>query len=127
MKYYREKDILHILYLVMSDEGIRRKGKTIRKRLKELPALDVNAFIENAKMGIETTDSADNYSVGFRNGIRYCLALFDGKDPEYETLKGVKPVEKFPFEVCPICDRVVSSHPKYCGECGTLLDWGDGE
>ncbi len=127
MEYIKLKDALHVIYLVMSDEGIRRKGKTIRKRLKELPVLDVKSIIERAEEGIKATDSADNYSAGFRNGIRYCLALIIGKDPEYEELKGLKPVEEFPFEVCPKCGRVVSARPKYCGECGNLLDWGDGE
>lgn len=127
MEYIKLKDALHIIYLVMSDEGIRRKGKTIRKRLKELPILDVKSIIEKAEEGIKATDSADNYSAGFRNGIRYCLALIAGKDPEYETLKGLKPVEKFPFEVCPKCGRVVSARPRYCPDCGNLLDWSDAE
>lgn len=123
MKYYSEKVILHILDLVMSDEGIKHKGKAIRKRLKELPVVDLKAFTE----AIKATDSADNYSAGFRNGIRYCLAVVDSKEPEYEELKGVKPVEEFPFEVCPKCGRVVSAHPKYCPDCGNLLDWSDAE
>ena len=123
MEYIKLKDALHVIYLVMSDEGIKRKCKAIRKRLKELPTVDLKAFTE----AIKATDSADSYSVGFRNGIRYCLALVDGKEPEYETLKGLKPVEKFPFEVCPKCGRVVSARPKYCPDCGILLDWSDAE
>jgi hypothetical protein len=35
------EDVLHILDLVMPDVEIRRKGKTIRKRLKELPTEDI--------------------------------------------------------------------------------------
>ena len=123
MEYIKLKDVIHIIYLVMTDNSIRRKGKTIRKRLKELPTVDFNAFTE----GIKATDSADSYSVGFRNGIRYCLALVDGKEPEYEEPKGVKPVEKLPFEVCPKCGRVVSTRPKYCPDCGNLLDWSEAE
>lgn len=127
MKCIELKKALHIVDTVSSDEGIKKKCKAIRKRLKELPVLDVKSIIEKAEEGIKATDSADNYSAGFRNGIRYCLALVDGKDPEYETLKGLKPVEKFPFEVCPKCGRVVSIHSKYCPDCATLLDWSDGE
>lgn len=125
MEYIKLKDVLHIVNTVSSDEGIRKKCKAIRKRLKELPVLNIKAIIDKAEEGIKATDSADNYSAGFRNGIRYCLALITGKDPEYETLKGLKPVEDFPYEVCPKCGRVVSARPKYCGECGSLLDWSD--
>lgn len=42
MPEYKElKDVLHIIDLVMSDEGIKHKGKAIRKRLKGLPTEDV--------------------------------------------------------------------------------------
>lgn len=34
-----------------------------------------------------------------------------------------KPIEKFPFEVCPGCDRAVLGHMKFCCECGQKLDW----
>lgn len=39
--YVKVKTVLNILDLVMSDEGIKHKGKAIRKRLKELPTEDV--------------------------------------------------------------------------------------
>lgn len=35
-----------------------------------------------------------------------------------------KPIEKFPFEVCPRCDRAVLGHMKFCCICGQKLDWG---
>lgn len=38
-----------------------------------------------------------------------------------------KPIEKFPFEVCPVCDKVVLEHMKFCHECGQKLDWSDTE
>lgn len=38
-----------------------------------------------------------------------------------------KPVEKFPFDVCPECGGVVIPHRKYCCDCGLKLDWSDGE
>ncbi len=41
MKYIKLKDAFHVIDLVMTDDSIRRKGKTIRKRLKELPGADV--------------------------------------------------------------------------------------
>lgn len=33
------------------------------------------------------------------------------------------PVEKFPFNVCPRCDRVLHTGVNYCPECGLALDW----
>ena len=45
MQYIKLKDVLHIIYLVMTDNSIRRKGKTIRKRLKELPGEDVEKVV----------------------------------------------------------------------------------
>lgn len=40
-KYIELEKALHILDNVMSDEGIKHKGKAIRKRLNELPGEDV--------------------------------------------------------------------------------------
>ena len=40
-EYIKRKSILHIIDLVMKDENIKRKGKAIRKRLKDLPGADV--------------------------------------------------------------------------------------
>ena len=36
-----------------------------------------------------------------------------------------KPIEKFPFDLCPSCNTVVSEHNKFCSECGQKLDWRD--
>ena len=41
LAYYKDKDVLHIIDLVMSDNSIKHKGKAIRKRLKELPSVDI--------------------------------------------------------------------------------------
>lgn len=40
-EYIKLKDILHILDLVMTDDAIKHTGKAIRKRLKELPTIEV--------------------------------------------------------------------------------------
>lgn len=45
MLHVELKDVLHIVDLVMSDEGIKHKGKAIRKRLKELPTEDVEKVV----------------------------------------------------------------------------------
>lgn len=80
--YIELKKALHIVDTVSSDEGIRKKCKAIRKRLKELPTKNIG--------------------------------------------KG-KPVEKFPFDVCPVCGTGVNIFNKYCYECGLELDWSDAE
>lgn len=36
-----------------------------------------------------------------------------------------KPVERFPFELCPRCERVVHKGLNYCPDCGLALDWSD--
>lgn len=38
-----------------------------------------------------------------------------------------KPIEKFPFDMCPVCDTVVLEHMKHCTQCGQKLDWSDKE
>ena len=56
---------------------------------------------------------------------------WDGHSPEEAinrigtllTNAAKKPVEKFPFEVCPRCDRAVLGHMKFCCICGQKLDW----
>lgn len=42
----------------------------------------------------------------------------------FELRTPLKPIEKFPFEVCPRCDRAVLGHMKFCCICGQKLDWG---
>lgn len=45
MDVIKLKDVLHILDLVMSDDAIKHKGKAIRKRLKELPPVDITEVV----------------------------------------------------------------------------------
>ena len=40
-EYIKLKDALHILDLVVTDDNIKHKGKAIRKRLKELPTINI--------------------------------------------------------------------------------------
>lgn len=40
-EYIKLKDALHIINLIASDENIKHKCKAIRKRLKELPTVEV--------------------------------------------------------------------------------------
>lgn len=35
---------------------------------------------------IKSTNLEDAYSVGMRNGMKYCKALIDGKEPKYDDV-----------------------------------------
>ena len=43
------------------------------------------SIIEYMDFGIIHTDLQDSYSIGFRNGIRWCKSLIDGVEPIYDT------------------------------------------
>lgn len=47
----------------------------------------VEKLIEKIKFGIEASNINDDYTTGLRNGMRYCLSLIDGKEPEFESCK----------------------------------------
>ena len=43
------------------------------------------SIIEYMDFGIKHTDLQDSYSIGFRNGIRWCKSLIDGVEPIYDS------------------------------------------
>lgn len=47
----------------------------------------VEKLREKIKFGIEASNANDDYTTGLRNGMRYCLALIDGKEPKFESCK----------------------------------------
>lgn len=46
--------------------------------------MEKEKLIKDIEFGINATDGKDDYSVGMRNGMRWCLSLIDGKEPEYD-------------------------------------------
>lgn len=51
--------------------------------------------IENViKDMIKASNIDDPYTVGLRNGMRFCLYLIDGNEPEYETAKRAEGAEE---------------------------------
>lgn len=46
--------------------------------------MEKEKLIKDIEFGINATDVKDDYSVGMRNGMRWCLSLIDGKEPEYD-------------------------------------------
>ena len=56
MEYIKLKDALHIIDLVAEDNTIRRTCKAIRKRLKELPAVDAVEVVRCKGCRLATED-----------------------------------------------------------------------
>jgi len=53
--------------------------------VKELqPALDQENLVRMIENGITATNSNDVYSLGMRNGMRWCKSLIDGVEPKFE-------------------------------------------
>ncbi len=47
--------------------------------------VEVNKLIKDIKFGIKASNTKhDNYMTGIRNGLRWCLSMIDGKEPEFE-------------------------------------------
>lgn len=88
-------------------------------------------LIEKIKFGIEASNINDDYTTGLRNGMRYCLALIDGKEPKFESCKqGWIPVsEALPDEegsyLVTFNDGYVSSVPFYDEDWELWCDSGE--
>lgn len=52
------------------------------------PELDSETLIRTIEMGITATNSNDVYSLGMRNGMRWCKSLIEGVEPKYEGMEG---------------------------------------
>lgn len=61
------------------------------------------SIIKYMDFGIKHTDLQDEYSTGFRNGIRWCKSLIDGVEPIYDTAD--TPQTDKDKVVCPNCGR----------------------
>lgn len=51
------------------------------------------SIIEYMDFGIKHTDLEDAYSIGFRNGIRWCKSLIDGVEPIYDSTAEISQTE----------------------------------
>ena len=87
MIYVKLKDVLHIVDTVSSDKGIRKKCKAIRKRLKELPAKDVEKVVRCKDCDFGKSDD--------ESGVVLCScrnAPWDNKYVDYFAMS--------PFDYC---------------------------
>jgi len=62
--------------------------RAYRGMLENLPTVQPELNLENLvrmiEFGITATNSRDAYSLGMRNGMRWCKSLIDGVEPKYE-------------------------------------------
>lgn len=108
------------------------------------PELNRKNLLRTMMAGILATSSKDAYSCGFRNGIRWCRALLEDKEPEYEEALSVQPERKewivkdkmmdgegpgTIILVCPDCGYEVwcaaDDGPNFCPNCGADLRGDD--
>ncbi len=75
MEYIELKDALHIVDVISSDEGIRKKCKAIRKRLKELPAEDVEKVVKCKDCAFAEENGGDCNGVITITSRNYVLEL----------------------------------------------------
>ena len=109
------------------------------------PELDSEALIRTIEMGVTATNSNDIYSLGMRNGMRWCKSLIDGVEPKFEDyvtsvddwkkLPSAQPEKETPKRVlwsgwkgmrdtrykCPNCKKPVRNTDIYCHRCGQKL------
>lgn len=62
-------------------------GKALEQLPSAQPELDSEALIHTIEMGITATNSMDVYSLGMRNGMRWCKSLIDGVEPKFEKFE----------------------------------------
>lgn len=94
------------------------------KELRQLSGMSRSRFAKFFGIPYRTVQ---NWELGLRECPDYLLNLMQYKLEKENEKKPQRPVEKFPFNVCPRCDRVVHTGVKYCPECGLALDWSEYE
>lgn len=76
--------------------NLDRLGKTIQNVFlineQDIDVKEASKNINNQdpivalRAALVCTNSHDEYSVGFRNGIRYSISVLTGKEPKYEDV-----------------------------------------
>jgi len=81
-----------------TDEGSTALHETVRA-IKALPPAEPDSkdLIKKIKNGITVSDGNNEYFIGLRNGMRWCLSLIDDKEPLYENCPSAQPT---PCEFC---------------------------
>ena len=115
----------------ISEDGERYVAKiNAQQNIALLPSaqleLDSEALIHTIEMGITATNSNDIYSLGMRNGMRWCKSLIDGVEPKFEDyvtsvddwkeLPSTQPERKQGRWIYKKINEYTSR--TYCSECG---------
>ena len=102
-------------------ENIRKIRKSKGLTLKQLAEKSGYAYQHIHHIEVSNHIPKVSTAIDIADVLEVSLDELVGRDFK----KVLKPVEKFPFDVCPACGGVVSPRKKYCCECGTKLDWSD--
>ena len=121
------------------DEKLYEKiMQILYERIKPLPPaqpeLDSETLIRTIENGITATNSNDAYSLGMRNGMRWCKSLIDGAEPKFEDDvmsvddgKELPSVQPEPHEGHWIKHESPDGSEQYeCSECGVLWEFNEG-
>ena len=68
------------------EEYLLPAEKVIWNAINEEPPANGD-LIQKIEEGIKATGTADEYSVGMCNGMKWCKSLLDGKAPEYDIVQ----------------------------------------
>ena len=73
--------------------------------IKAVPSIqsDVSSTIQNA---INASTGNNDYMIGLRNGMRWCLSVLDGNEPGFEECSSAQPVNIAKLQ--PNCNQVAS-------------------
>ena len=108
-------------------EGSHVCSNCYRNKEEQLKMNDPDPIV-TIRAALVCTTTQDIYSAGFRNGLRFAIAVLTGKEPKYEnTHKYKKPVKpeflpdgKFG---CPDCKSIIKLGNPYCWNCGRQVIW----
>lgn len=160
---YKGKPYFSIKYTENGQEFIgygTYKPEVLSEYLKEYfmpsaqPELDPEALIRTIEMGITAINLNDIYSIGMRNGMRWCKSLIDGVEPKFEGYvmsvgdwkklpsaqserktgtwipqdfnksDGMKTTTVYYFPKCSVCGYTASP-TNYCPHCGADMKGSD--
>ncbi len=81
-------------------------------------------LIEKIQVGITATNSNDAYSLGMRNGMRWCKSLIDGAEPKFEDVTdSAELLSTQPEQPWILCDEKMPEEHEWIGtkEFGTTI------
>jgi len=111
------------------------------------PELNLKNLVRMIEFGITATNSNDAYSLGMRNGMRWCKSLIDGAEPKFEDgvtrvgdgadsaeLPPAQPERKkgewsdgYRWQRCSLCKQTGKKSWNYCPNCGAKMKGGSNE